>query len=32
MADAQKAGLVLESESAPVPSHFIAVFVPPRPK
>ena len=32
MAAAQKAGLVLESESAPVPSHFIAVFVPPRPK
>jgi tRNA A58 N-methylase Trm61 len=32
MAAAQKAGLVLESESTPVPSHFIAVFVPPRRK
>jgi 2-polyprenyl-3-methyl-5-hydroxy-6-metoxy-1,4-benzoquinol methylase len=32
MAAAQKAGLVLENESAPVPTHFIAVFVPPRPK
>jgi arsenite methyltransferase len=32
LAGAQKAGLVLESESAPVPSHFIAVFVPARSK
>jgi 2-polyprenyl-3-methyl-5-hydroxy-6-metoxy-1,4-benzoquinol methylase len=32
MGAAQKAGLVLESESTPVPSHFIAVFVPPRRK
>jgi ubiquinone/menaquinone biosynthesis C-methylase UbiE len=32
MAAAKTAGLVLESESTPVPSHFIAVFVPPRPK
>jgi 2-polyprenyl-3-methyl-5-hydroxy-6-metoxy-1,4-benzoquinol methylase len=32
MAAAQKAGLQTESESTPVPSHFIAVFVPPRPK
>ena len=29
MAAAQKAGLVLEDESTPVPTHFIAVFVPP---
>ena len=29
MAAAQKAGLVLQSESTPVPSHFIAVFVAP---
>lgn len=28
MATAQKAGLVIESESTPVPSQFIAVFVP----
>ena len=27
MAAAQKAGLVLQSESTPVPTHFIAVFV-----
>ena len=27
MASAQKAGLVLETESTPVPTHFIAVFV-----
>jgi hypothetical protein len=26
MASAQKAGLVLISESTPVPTHFIAVF------
>ena len=32
MAAAQKAGLVLEIESTPVPTHFIAVFVPARPK
>jgi 2-polyprenyl-3-methyl-5-hydroxy-6-metoxy-1,4-benzoquinol methylase len=32
MAAAQKAGLLIENESTPVPSHFIAVFVPPRPK
>jgi 2-polyprenyl-3-methyl-5-hydroxy-6-metoxy-1,4-benzoquinol methylase len=31
MAAAQKAGLLIENESTPVPSHFIAVFVPPRP-
>jgi len=30
MESARKAGLVLEHESTPVPSHFIAVFVPPR--
>lgn len=30
MESARKAGLVLEQESTPVPSHFIAVFVPPR--
>ncbi len=30
MASAQKAGLLIENESTPVPSHFIAVFVPPR--
>ncbi len=29
MAAAQKAGLVLQSESTPVPTHFIAVFVAP---
>lgn len=28
MAAAQKAGLLLETESTPVPTHFIAVFVP----
>lgn len=28
MAAAQKAGLVLEQESAPVPTHFIASFIP----
>jgi 2-polyprenyl-3-methyl-5-hydroxy-6-metoxy-1,4-benzoquinol methylase len=32
MASAQKAGLLIEHESTPVPSHFIAVFVPPRPQ
>ena len=32
MAAAQKAGLLIENESTPVPSHFIAVFVPPRSK
>ena len=32
MESARKAGLVLERESTPVPSHFIAVFVPPRAK
>jgi 2-polyprenyl-3-methyl-5-hydroxy-6-metoxy-1,4-benzoquinol methylase len=30
MASAQKAGLLIEHESTPVPSHFIAVFVPPK--
>ncbi len=30
MAAAQKAGLVLEAESTPVPTHFIASFLPPR--
>lgn len=30
MTSAQKAGLLIEDESTPVPSHFIAVFVPPR--
>jgi 2-polyprenyl-3-methyl-5-hydroxy-6-metoxy-1,4-benzoquinol methylase len=30
MAAGQKAGLVLQSESTPVPTHFIAVFVAPR--
>jgi cyclopropane fatty-acyl-phospholipid synthase-like methyltransferase len=30
MAAAQKAGLQLESESTPVPTHFIAVFVAPK--
>jgi 2-polyprenyl-3-methyl-5-hydroxy-6-metoxy-1,4-benzoquinol methylase len=30
MAAAQKAGLELEGESTPVPTHFIAVFVPPK--
>jgi len=30
MAAAQKAGLELERESTPVPTHFIASFVPPR--
>lgn len=30
MAAAQKAGLALENESTPVPTHFIAVFVPPK--
>lgn len=29
MAAAQKAGLLIENESTPVPTHFIAVFVPP---
>lgn len=29
MASSQKAGLVLQSESTPVPTHFIAVFVAP---
>lgn len=29
LAAGQKAGLVLQSESTPVPTHFIAVFVPP---
>ncbi|MBA3393229.1 MAG: methyltransferase domain-containing protein [Deltaproteobacteria bacterium] len=29
MAAAQKAGLVLEAESTPVPTHFIASFLPP---
>jgi hypothetical protein len=32
MAAATKAGLELLSESTPVPTHFIAVFVVPRPK
>lgn len=32
MAAAQKAGLSLESESTPVPTHFIAVFVPEKKK
>ncbi len=32
MANAQKAGLLIEHESTPVPTHFIAVFVPPGPK
>ena len=32
MAAAQKAGLLIENESTPVPSHFIAVFVPPKAK
>ena len=32
MAAAQKAGLLIEHESTPVPTHFIAVFVPPRPR
>lgn len=31
MAAGQKAGLVLQSESTPVPTHFIAVFVAPPP-
>lgn len=31
MAAAQKAGLVLQSESTPVPTHFIAVFTAPAP-
>jgi len=31
MAAAQKAGLVLQSESTPVPTHFIAVFTAPPP-
>jgi 2-polyprenyl-3-methyl-5-hydroxy-6-metoxy-1,4-benzoquinol methylase len=30
MASAQRAGLLIEHESTPVPSHFIAVFVPPK--
>jgi 2-polyprenyl-3-methyl-5-hydroxy-6-metoxy-1,4-benzoquinol methylase len=30
MGAAEKAGLVLASESTPVPTHFIAVFVPPK--
>lgn len=30
MASAQKAGLLIENESTPVLTHFIAVFVPPR--
>ena len=32
MASAHKAGLLIENESTPVPTHFIAVFVPPRAK
>lgn len=32
MEAAQKAGLLIESESTPVPTHFIAVFVPPKAK
>lgn len=32
MASAKKAGLVLQSESTPMPSHFIAVFVVPESK